>query len=106
MVQNAYRLDAIEAAAQRAEFEDVGLRIIHIVQSCLAGFSSRVGETWQADVDGKDLCVGKKLRDFQGMPAAAAAGYEYVCHTLRLGGTVTGQRGERIDGPTRIGIFF
>ena len=45
VVQNAHRLDVVESSIERAEFENIGLRVVDIFEAGLARFSSRVSKT-------------------------------------------------------------
>src|SRR5258706_16481377 len=74
MVQHPAGLDDVENAADRLKLQNVGLRVLDIVQPQLARLSLGVTETGQAEIDGKHLRSCEASRSFDRMLAGAAAG--------------------------------
>ena len=68
----------IEARVERAEIEDVGLRIFDIAQTRLAGLACRIGEAGPAEIDRQHTRAGEALRGLDRMLAGAAAGDQHI----------------------------
>ena len=57
VMQNADRLDDIKSPVERAEFENVGVRVVDIVEARLTRFSSRISEARQTDINSQNMCM-------------------------------------------------
>ena len=119
MVEHADALDEVEAAVDRSELENVGLRVFEIGHAKFAGLARRIGEARQAEVDGQHARAGETLRGFDRVLAGAAAGdqdidFGFAERAECRGGEFVAQ--VLIDpqrllrqvglGPARIGIFL
>ena len=106
MMQNADRLDVVEGALDGAEVDDVGLRIVQILNAGLAGFPPRIGEAGEADVDGEDA----RLRIEQGrvdrVLSGATAGDQDILDGRAVGRARRRHLHGRDRGPARIGVLF
>ena len=97
-MQYADRLDKVEAAAERSQFQNLGLRVLDCGQTQFSRLPLGVTETTQAQIDGQDLRPLDFLRRFNGMMASAATGDQDIDadHTLaavirryKIGDTIT-----------------
>src|ERR1700683_522548 len=73
-MEDADRLDAVESASDRIQFQYIALRIFDIVQIQLACLSSRVGKAIQTDVDREQAGIWVDLRDLNRVQTSAATG--------------------------------
>ena len=84
MVQHAARLDDVEGPADRAELEDVGLRIFEIGHAQFAGLAQRVGKAGQAEIDRQRARTGKARRGLDRvLPGAAARNQDIELDSCR-----------------------
>src|SRR5829696_973317 len=77
-MQHAARLDQIEAAADRTELKNVGLRIFDIVQSERARLTHRIAEARQAEIHREHLGASETPAAFDSVLAGAAARDQHV----------------------------
>ena len=59
------------------------MSVFDIAQAFLARLASRVGKTDAAEIDREDGCVGRFLRDVEGLFAGAASGDENAAAGMR-----------------------
>ena len=110
-MQYADGLDAVEAAADRGQLQDVGLRDLDVAQPRFANLSPGIGEAWHADIDREDARRGKSLRDLEDVASGPAAGDQNLIGNARLAaiGSALGVRlraGVPVNRPARLGIFL
>ena len=119
MVQHAGGIDDVEAALERAEFQNVGLRVVDPCSERGRSVALGIGQTGDAEVDRRDPGRGELLCDTSGLPAGAAAGDEDVGRLIvqrreGRGGELLAQKSidaGRLDGaggarPARVGVCF
>src|SRR5580704_17275633 len=74
MVQYAAGLDHVEGPADRAQLQNVGLRIMEIAQSKRARLSLRIAEAGQAEIDREDVGANEPLCGLDRVLTGTAAG--------------------------------
>src|SRR5215510_2949599 len=85
-MKHAADLDHVEASPQRADFEDIGLRIFDIGETERARLADRVTKAGAAEIDREHARARKALRRLDRVLAGAAAGDANVEAAEREGG--------------------
>ena len=97
VMQHAAGVDHIEAAPDRAELEDVGLRVFDALGECRRRLALGVTKTAQAEIDRQHAGARIFLRGPGGVPAGAAAGDQ----NIEVGGLPSGVKAAVGNMPRR-----
>ena len=115
MMQHSNRFNAVEAAADRSELQDIGLAVIDVSDVGFAGLSQRIGQAGAAQIDGEHARLGKLQSGLDRVLAGAAPGYQDFQGTFvaiigvlngKTGAPIAYGRDVRDRGPSRVGIFL